>query len=229
MVPRKASGPRRRCRGHVASTKPTICDADLLAVRAARAPSASAAVAGADEQQPLARARPGAPPRQTPRRQPITAGDRHRGRRREHAARDDQRGKQRVERRQDQQRDAERLQHADEQLGAAAAGVRIVVEVAVVQAQLADRGDDQRLGQRVGDDQRPRLRRRRRNARWPTTAPRISARLRHDQRRRPPVRRLNQSFSHGVATSVDVAVSSRRRSIRNSRPRCGRARDRSRS
>ena len=119
------------------STKPTIstpsssCCVQLARQRERRR-------AGADEQQPLAR--PDLP-RQPLERQPPAdqRGDRQRRRRREHAAADDQRREPGRATARNEQRGAERLQRADEQLGRLPPALRVVVEIAVIEAELADR------------------------------------------------------------------------------------------
>ena len=64
----------------------------------------------------------------------------------EHAAADDQRRKPVIDQREDDRRRAERLEQAHEHV-APIAGDAQVVQIAVVQAELTDTGDQQRLGE----------------------------------------------------------------------------------
>src|SRR5207245_5439953 len=87
----------------------------------------------------------GDPPKHEPPRD--DGADSERCRRGEHAARHGQPWKQGVDRRENEQRDAERLQRADEKLGAVFRDMRVVVQIAVVEADLTNRRDDERLWQ----------------------------------------------------------------------------------
>ena len=122
-------------------------DAELVPRSNSSRASATAAGARADEQQPLARRARACVSHSKARRQPSTSAITSSAGDHEHAAADDQAREPEVDGREDERGGAQRL---DDARRTARAGPpdRPVVEVGVVQAQLADDRDQQRLAPR---------------------------------------------------------------------------------